>query len=121
MASASETGARGERAAVEYLRQAGYEICALNWCAGRYELDIVARKDWILHFVEVKTRRRGSLTSPEDAITPQKFRALQRAATAYLARTGCELEFQFDLAAVETAPDGTMTVRLVEHAMEFHW
>ena len=122
MASASETGARGERAVAEYLRREGYEICALNWRAGRYERDIVARKEQVLHFVEVKTRRRGSLTSPEDAVTPQKFRALQRAAAAYMARTGEELsEFQFDLAAVEAALDGRMEVRFVEHAMECHW
>jgi len=121
MTTTAETGARGERAAVEYLRARGYEICALNWRAGRYELDIVARKDWVLHFVEVKTRRRGSLTTPEDAITPQKFRALRRAANAYLARTGCELEAQFDLAAVEAAPDGSMEVRFIERAMECHW
>ena len=31
----SETGRRGERAAVDYLRRRGYEICALNWREGR--------------------------------------------------------------------------------------
>ena len=67
---------------------AGYEICALNWRSGRYELDIVARKAGIVHFVEVKTRRAGSLTPPEAAVTPQKFRALTRAAVRYLAATG---------------------------------
>lgn len=80
MGTTAETGRAGERAAVEYLRGAGYEICALNWRSGRYELDIVARKAGIVHFVEVKTRRAGSLTPPEAAVTPQKFRALTRAA-----------------------------------------
>lgn len=117
----AETGALGERAAAEYLRSRGYEICALNWRDGRYELDIVARKEWVLHFVEVKTRRRGSLTAPEEAITPQKFRALRRAAGSYLARTHWQEEFQFDLAAVEVAPDGSTEVRFIERAMECHW
>ena len=80
MSTTAETGRAGERAAAEYLRRAGYEICALNWRSGRYELDIVARKAGIVHFVEVKTRRAGSLTPPEAAVTPQKFRALTRAA-----------------------------------------
>ena len=117
MGTTAETGRAGERAAVEYLRGAGYEICALN-C---YELDIVARKAGIVHFVEVKTRRVGSLTPPEAAVTPQKFRALTRAAVRYLAATGGQEEAQFDLAAVDVMPDGRMEVRLVERAMEYNW
>ena len=94
MSTTAETGRAGERAAAEYLRRAGYEICALNWRSGRYELDIVARKAGIVHFVEVKTRRAGSLTPPEAAVTPQKFRALTRAAVRYLAATGGQDEAQ---------------------------
>ena len=79
MTAAAETGRAGERAATEYLRRAGYEICALNWRQGRYELDIVALRDGVLHFVEVKTRREGSLTPPEAAATQRKFRWAGRA------------------------------------------
>ena len=115
------TGLRGEQAATEYLRAAGYEICARNWRQGRYELDIVARKGDILHIVEVKTRRTGSLTPPEAAITQRKFRALHRATSSYLAATGTDAEVQYDLAAVELAPDSTTRVELIEQAMEYNW
>ena len=81
MTAAAETGRAGERAATEYLRRAGYEICALNWRQGRYELDIVACREGVLHFVEVKTRRADGLTTPEEALTPRKFAALRRAVT----------------------------------------
>ena len=47
MTAAAETGRAGERAATEYLRRAGYEICALNWRQGRYELDIVACREGV--------------------------------------------------------------------------
>lgn len=104
MGTTAETGRMGERAAAEFLRRAGYEICALNWRSGRYELDIVARKGDFVHFVEVKTRRADGLTPPEAAVTPQKFRALTRAALRYMACTGEEREAQFDLIAVEVMP-----------------
>lgn len=83
-----ETGALGERAAAEALRAAGYELQALNWRQGRYELDIVASRDGVLHFVEVKTRQADSLTPPEAAATHRKFHALRRAASVYLGHDG---------------------------------
>lgn len=120
-ATTTRTGNMGEQAAAEWLRRNGFEICARNWRNGRYELDIVARRWDTLHFVEVKTRRTGGLTPPEAAATPQKFRALRRAAEAYLAQTRLDLEVQFDLAAVDIMPDGTMEVRLIENALECNW
>ena len=105
----------------EHLRREGYDIRALNWRQGRYELDIVALKEGVLHFVEVKTRRAGSLTPPEAAATQRKFRALSRAAECYLRTTGWEGEVQFDLAAAEAFPDGTIRVELIENALEYNW
>ena len=113
MTAAAETGRAGERAATEYLRRAGYEICALNWRQGRYELDIVACREGVLHFVEVKTRRSGSLTPPEAAATQRKFRALSRAAACYLRTVGWE--------AAEAAADGSVRVELIENALEYNW
>ena len=121
MGTTAETGRMGERAAAEFLRRAGYEICALNWRSGRYELDIVARKGDFVHFVEVKTRCADGLTPPEAAVTPQKFRALTRAALRYMACTGEEREAQFDLIAVEVMPGGETEVRLIPQAMEYNW
>ena len=84
-------------------------------------MDIVALKEGVLHFVEVKTRRADGLTPPEAAVTPQKFRALTRAALRYMACTGEEREAQFDLIAVEIMPGGETEVRLIPQAMEYNW
>ena len=121
MGTTAETGRAGERVAVEYLRGAGYEICALNWRSGRYELDIVARKGDFVHFVEVKTRRADGLTPPEAAATRRKFHALTWAATHYLGVSGWRGEVQFDLLAAERHDDGRITLELIENAFESNW
>ena len=117
----AETGLRGEQAAAEYLRREGYSIRAQNWRQGRDELDLVAERGEVLHIVEVKTRRRGSLTPPEAAATRRKFRALTRAAACYLRTTGWTGEVQFDLAAVELTEEGEARVELIENALEYNW
>ena len=126
----ADTGRRGEQAAVDYLRRAGFAILERNWRSGRYELDIVARRWDELHFIEVKTRRaamdfaalyQSKLTTPEEAITPRKFASLRRAAEAYMTQHRVRLEPQFDLAAVDLFPDGSMNVRFTERAMECNW
>lgn len=119
--SAAETGRRGEEVAARLLRGRGYELLARNWRSGRYELDIVACRDGVLHFVEVKSRREGSLTPPEAAATRRKFLALSRAARSYMAAVHWTGEVQFDLVTVCCREDGTAAAELIEQAMEAHW
>lgn len=114
-------GAAGEQAAVEWLRGNGYLIVERNWRCGRYEIDIIAERFGTLHFIEVKTRKRGSLTSAEESIDGRKCRALLHAARAYSAMRRNDSEIQFDLIAVETGEMGEKTVRLVENAIQYGW
>lgn len=117
---AAKRGAWGEAVAARWLQDAGFELLHTNWRSGRYELDIVARRGDVLHFVEVKARRAGALTTPEEAVTPAKFRALQRAAEAYIAAYGVNLEVQFDAIAVEYG-DRCHEVRYIPNAMVSRW
>ena len=100
MTAAAETGRAGERAATEYLRRAGYEICALNWRQGRYELDIVAFREGVLHFVEVKTRTNLSCGLPREYVTPQKQQRLRKTAAWYLMVKDLDCPARFDVAEV---------------------
>lgn len=120
MFTRAEIGAAGERVAAQWLVQEGFEILNTNWRAGRYELDIVARKGMVVHFVEVKTRQRSGLTRPEDAITEAKFRSLRQAAGAYLRTQRLDCEVQFDLIAVEYW-SGSHEIRYVPNAMICRW
>ncbi|MDD3108730.1 MAG: YraN family protein [Alistipes sp.] len=114
-------GVQGEEVATRYLVEHGFEILHRNWRSGRYELDIVARRDETLHIVEVKCRRAGSLTRPEEAMTEAKFRAIFRAAEHYLAYYQLDLETQFDLIAVEYTSDSRCCIRYIPDAVTPHW
>ena len=115
-------GAEGEDLATDYLRDNGYLVVERNWRRGSHiELDIVAEREGTLHFVEVKTRSSESWQSPEDAITPQKLKALVRAVNNYVAHNNIECEVALDLIAIENNPDGTHKLRFVPDIANLSW
>lgn len=116
-----ETGIRGEDEAARYLLGHGFDLLHRNWRNGRYELDIVAVREGVLHIVEVKCRRADGLTRPEEAMTRAKFRALMRAAQFYVELYGLDMDVQFDLVAVTAFPDGAFDVAYIPDAMVPHW
>lgn len=121
MALTLERGAEAERAAAEWLRRQGFLIMDTNWRSGRYELDIVASKGDTVHFVEVKCRKTGSLTSPEDAMTGSKAKFLMRAANDYISIHGIEQDCSIDLIAADLMPDGTIEIRYIPGAVQPRW
>lgn len=114
-------GAIGEQAAVDYLRQNGFMIVERNYRVGQDEIDIIASRYDELHFVEVKTRKYGSMTAPEEAINERKLRAMRRAASAYMAQHRSMLEPKFSLVAVEMVGDRVEALRFVEDALQYGW
>jgi putative endonuclease len=106
----TERAAQGriaEEIAARYLLAKGYEILARNARFRSGELDIVARRDGEVVVVEVRSRRRGSLISPEASITATKRRRLTRAAEVWLGRHGLgNAPCRFDVIAVVAAADG---------------
>lgn len=116
-----DIGADGERAAVDYLRREGFLIVETNWRSGRYEMDIVAERGDMLHFVEVKYRGPGALATPEEAMTAKKAKNLLRAANDYIAIHGIERECSIDLIAIDALPDGSLDIRYIPGAVQPRW
>ncbi|MBR7052890.1 MAG: YraN family protein, partial [Bacteroidaceae bacterium] len=54
MAQHNSTGNSGEDLAADYLVAKGYFIVERNWRSGHKEIDIVARREGVVVFVEVK-------------------------------------------------------------------
>ncbi|MDQ3071958.1 MAG: YraN family protein [Bacteroidota bacterium] len=99
------TGQSGEQLAVSYLEQKRYTILARNWKDERCEIDIIARKDGVIVFVEVKTRTGARYGWPEDAVSPAKQEKIANAAEAFLIEKGLDTEIRFDIISVIQAGD----------------
>ena len=73
----------GEEEASNFLRKKGYKIIERNFRKGYGEIDIVALKNGILIFIEVKTRTSSNFGAPFEAITPWKLKSLVKTAQFY--------------------------------------
>ncbi|MDX1644038.1 MAG: YraN family protein [Thermoanaerobaculia bacterium] len=90
-------GTSAEDLGVDWLARNGYEIVERNVSSRYGELDLVARHDDTLCFVEIKARATGSFGSPLEAVTPAKQRRITRCAEAYLQRSGWRGACRFDV------------------------
>ena len=94
-------GRRGERCARTLLRERGLDILVTNYRGPRGEIDIVARDDTVLCFVEVKTRHRIVRSRPADAVGTAKKHSLSRTAHQYLREIGWpNVPYRYDIVEV---------------------
>lgn len=84
MAKHNETGIKGEQIAENFLLKKDYAILHNNWRFGHKEVDIIAEKNNVLVFVEVKTRTGYDFGFPEEAVNTKKQQFLRLAAQAFL-------------------------------------
>lgn len=104
------TGRLGEALAARLLEAEGWAILHRRWRDGPRELDLVAIRAGILAFVEVKTRRGGTLGEALASVGPGKRREVERAAAGWLEREGAALPryrirgVRFDVVAVILRP-----------------
>jgi putative endonuclease len=76
-------GKDGEALAAKWLQEKGYTILHTNWRHSYYEVDIIASKEEVLHFIEVKTRRNKKFGEPEESVDEKKIRNLLNASEEY--------------------------------------
>ena len=97
----AQIGADGETLVASYLESQGATIIARNWRIKGGELDLVARHDGILLFVEVKSRSSAKFGHPLEAIGPEKAFRLQRLALAWISTYDqWGADYRIDCAAV---------------------
>lgn len=97
----TQVGNAGEERAVQYLRERGYRIVERNFKLDMGELDIIARDDDILVFVEVRSRADDTFGDAAEAVRFGKQRRVAHMAEMYLGlRTPCFEEARFDVVAI---------------------
>lgn len=99
MAKHNDLGELGELAACEFLKKQGYSILHKNWRYRRFEIDIIARQDRDIVFIEVKTRSSDHWENPEEAVSSAKIKRIIEAADFYIKENDIALDVRFDIIA----------------------
>ncbi len=100
MATHLEIGKAGERMAEAYLAEIGFTILHRNWRCGHEEIDLVASKNELLHFVEVKYRSSDHHSHPEQAVNKKKIKTLLKAIDQFLYQHPQYIDFRLDILSI---------------------
>ena len=96
-----QSGPKGEQLAEKFLKQKGYSIRVRGFRALGGEIDIIAIKNDVLIFVEVKTATTSHFGQPEVRVTPAKQAQIIKVAKAYLHRYPDHAAPRFDVIAID--------------------
>jgi putative endonuclease len=95
-------GRTGEELALAHLKAMKYKIIERNYRCPLGEVDIIAKEEGSLVFVEVKTRATKDFGGPAAAVNQRKQRQLSRVALMYLNQKKVkDAPARFDVVAVD--------------------
>lgn len=100
MTTRKKIGDKGEDNAVNFLFASGYEVLARNYRFGRGEIDIIARKDSVMVFIEVKTRKNINYGYPETFLSESQEDRIHLTAEEYVLQKAWQGEVRFDIIAI---------------------
>ena len=95
-------GKKGEELALYFLIEKGFEKLETNYRAGKGngagsngEIDIIVKKENVIHFVEVKTRKNDDFGNPESFVGESQASKISQTAELFLERYEEELKQKF--------------------------
>ena len=114
MAKHIETGKAGEKLAIHWLKERAYTILEQIWRHSRWEVDIIAEKGTVLHFIEIKTRTTSKFGLPEDSVGDKNIQNLINAAEQYLHQNPQWQRIQFNILSILIIKDQPVEYFLIE-------
>lgn len=107
-------GKRAEDYAAKLLVDSGYIIIDKNFRSKFGEIDIIAKKDGVLVFVEVKARWSPKFGAPEDAVTSQKLYKIRKTADYYcLINSIVDQKMRIDVVAIEIESGHVASAKII--------
>lgn len=100
MRSSHLTGKLGEQLALKFLLSRGYSLVQKNYCIRGGEIDLILKKNGIIIFVEVKTRRSHDFGPAEEAFNRNKKSKILRTIQNFLTKAP-QINWQLDLITIE--------------------
>ncbi|NLX62100.1 MAG: YraN family protein [Tissierellia bacterium] len=101
MSNNRKIGILGEDIAVEHLKSKGYRILERNYRSKIGEIDIIAFKNNILVFIEVKTRSNTNFGFPYEAVNKRKFHKILQTSLIYIKQKGYKgYQIRYDIIEV---------------------
>ena len=96
-------GDEGELCVAQYLEQKGYKILERQFTSNQKigEVDIIAKKDMIIAFVEVKRRKINHQVTIEQLVSKKKQKAIIKMALCFLQKNNISISdfiIRFDIA-----------------------
>ncbi len=114
-------GKFGENLAARHLKKLGYKIICQNYRTKLGEIDIIAKKDDTIVFVEVKSRRTSTFGHPKHSITLKKQQQISKTALYYLKETNQNnVRARFDVVTVNSV-NKKHDVEVIKNAFELAW
>lgn len=116
MALHNDLGKHGENIAKRYLEDDGYEILDENWTHGKAEIDLIAYKNNIMVFVEVKARSSIAFGYPEEFVNQAKQKQMELASAEYIEIMNHQNDIRFDIIAITFTKNNNYTLKHIEDA-----
>ena len=112
-------GLWGENKAVEFLKEKIITLLARNYHSRFGEIDIIARKQNTIIFVEVKTRKNTAFGFPAEFVDYQKQQKIMKTAQLYINDNfNAEFDYRFDIIEVFHYDDNKLNFNHLKGAFE---
>ncbi len=110
-------GTRGEDIAVEWLLKNNFEIINRNLYTPYGELDIIAKKECVFYFVEVKYRRNLNYGTAREALTRQKINHIKKSVLHYITSQSIYIDYKISFIGIHDM-DGNIDIEWLESIFE---